>query len=181
MVLLLLALVRDDLLRDWQRSLPVDAPNYFMINIRPDEGAGVEQFFARPACRLRSWCRCCVRGSLPSTTKPVERITFQGDRANEFVEREANLSWAAELSPGNKIDAGQWWRATQSGAPQISVEIEYAERLGLKLGDTLTYDIAGEAVTGRITSLRSKCAGTRSSRTSSSCSRPACSRPQPAR
>ncbi len=51
MVLLLLALVRDDLLRDWQRSLPADAPNYFMINIRPDEGAGVEQFFAqgRPA------------------------------------------------------------------------------------------------------------------------------------
>ncbi|HSJ98076.1 MAG TPA: FtsX-like permease family protein, partial [Myxococcota bacterium] len=38
MVLLLLALVRDDLLRDWRASLPEDAPNYFMINIRPDEG-----------------------------------------------------------------------------------------------------------------------------------------------
>ncbi|MGI9246414.1 MAG: ABC transporter permease, partial [Steroidobacteraceae bacterium] len=44
-VLLLLALVRDDLLRDWRASLPADAPNYFMINIRPDEGPGVEAFF----------------------------------------------------------------------------------------------------------------------------------------
>ena len=33
-------------MRDWRRSLPVDAPNHFMINIRPDEGAGVEQFYA---------------------------------------------------------------------------------------------------------------------------------------
>ncbi len=85
---------------------------------------------------------------------PVERITFEGDRANEFVEREANLSWAAVLAEGNKIEAGQWWPADHAGEPQISVEIEYAERLGLKLGDTLTYDVAGEAVTGRITSLR---------------------------
>ena len=46
MVLLLLALVRNDLLREWQGSLPVDAPNYFMINIRPDEGDAVHAFFA---------------------------------------------------------------------------------------------------------------------------------------
>jgi putative ABC transport system permease protein len=154
MVLLLLALVRDDLLRDWQRSLPTDAPNYFMINIRPDEGAGVEQFLAQaglPATELVPMLR--ARLSAVNGT-PVEKITFQGERANEFVEREANLTWSAELSPGNRIVAGEWWPPARDGAPQISVEVDYAERLGLKLGDTLTYDIAGEAVTGTITSLR---------------------------
>jgi putative ABC transport system permease protein len=45
MVLLLLALVRNDLLQNWQASLPADAPNYFMINIRPDEGDAVRAFF----------------------------------------------------------------------------------------------------------------------------------------
>ena len=154
MVLLLLALVRDDLLRDWQRSLPADAPNYFMINIRPDEGAGVEQFFARaglPATALVPMLR--ARLSAINGT-PVEKMTFQGERANEFVEREANLTWSAELAPGNRIVAGQWWSPATRGAPQVSVETDYAERLGLRLGDTLTYDIAGEAVSGRITSLR---------------------------
>jgi putative ABC transport system permease protein len=154
MVLLLLALVRDDLLRDWQRSLPADAPNYFMINIRPDEGAGVEQFFAQaglPATEMVPMLRARLSAI---NEKSIEQITFQGERAKDFVEREANLSWSAELSPGNRIVAGQWWPSVTKGAPQISVEVDYAERLGLKLGDTLTYDIAGEAVTGRITSLR---------------------------
>ena len=36
----------------------------------------------------------------------------------------------------------------------MSVEQDYAARLGLKLGDTLTYDVAGEAVSARVTSLR---------------------------
>ena len=154
MVLLLLALVRDDLLRDWQRSLPADAPNYFMINIRPDEGAGVEQFFAQaglPSTELVPM----LRARLSAINETAGREDqFPGRSRQGFVEREANLSWSAELSPGNRIVAGHWWRAQRQGAPQISVEADYAERLGLKLGDSLTYDIAGEAITGRITSLR---------------------------
>jgi putative ABC transport system permease protein len=154
MVLLLLALVRDDLLRDWQKSLPADAPNYFMINIRPDEGQGVEQFFRQaglPSTELVPMLRARL---IAINATPVEKLQFQGDRANEFVEREANLTWSAELSPGNRIVAGRWWQRGEPGGPQVSVEADYAERLGLKLGDSLTYDIAGEAITGRITSLR---------------------------
>jgi putative ABC transport system permease protein len=154
MVLLLLALVRDDLLRDWQASLPADAPNYFMINIRPDEGASVERFFQQaglPSTELVPMLRARLT-AINST--PVERITFQGDRANDFVEREANLTWSATLSPGNRVVAGRWWDGVTPASPEISVEVDYAERLGLELGDSLTYDIAGESVSGRITSLR---------------------------
>ncbi len=63
MVLLLLGLVRDDLLRDWQRSLPVDAPELFPDQHPPRRGsrrAGLLQ--PGPACRRPNWCRCCVRG-----------------------------------------------------------------------------------------------------------------------
>jgi putative ABC transport system permease protein len=154
MVLLLLGLVRDDLLRDWQQSLPADAPNYFMINIRPDEGASVERFFRQaglPSTELVPMLRARL---VEINATPVGQMTFTGDRANEFVEREANLSWAAELAPGNRIVAGQWWPSTGRGDAEVSVEVDYAERLGLEIGDTLTYDVAGEQVTGRITSLR---------------------------
>ena len=154
MVLLLLALVRDDLLRDWRASLPADAPNYFMINIRPDEGPRVAEFFSRagfPATELAPMLRArlvAINGA------SVDTLPFPSDRASEFVEREANLTWSAELGPGNTIVAGRWWPRRGPSDPQVSVESEYAATLGLELGDTLTYDIAGETVTARITSLR---------------------------
>ena len=154
MVLLLLALVRDDLLQDWRASLPEGAPNYFMINIRPDEGEAVSAFFRErglPPTELVP----LVRARLTAVNGvPVGRIRFEGDRAQGFVEREANLTWASTLRDDNRLIAGRWWREGDGGGARVSVEKEYAERLGLKLGDTVSYDVAGEEVTATITSLR---------------------------
>jgi putative ABC transport system permease protein len=164
MVLLLLALVRGDLLRDWRASLPADAPNYFMINIRPDEGAQVQEFFARSGFTATELVPMLRARLVAIDGRPIEQLRFESDRANEFVEREANLTWAGSLPDGNRIVAGRWWRepgpaaappaAPATTAAEVSVEVEYAERLGLQLGTVLTYDIAGETVTGRVTSLR---------------------------
>ena len=57
MVLLLLAVVRNDLLADWRASLPADPPNYFFINIRPDEGAAFERSSRATGCRGPNCCR----------------------------------------------------------------------------------------------------------------------------
>jgi putative ABC transport system permease protein len=154
MVLLLLALVRDDLLEDWRASLPADAPNYFMINIRPDEGDAIRAFFrdrGLPPTELVP----LVRARLTAINDvPVGEIGFESDRAREFVEREANLTWTRTLRDDNRLVSGAWWRDGDGGGARVSVEQEYAERLGLKLGDTVAYDVAGETVTARITSLR---------------------------
>ena len=154
MVLLLLALVRDDLLEDWRASLPADAPNYFMINIRPDEGEAIRAFFRErglPPTELVP----LVRARLTAVNDvPVGEIRFEGDRARDFVEREANLTWARSLRDDNRLVSGTWWTEGDGGGARVSVEQEYAERLGLKLGDTVSYDVAGEPVTAKITSLR---------------------------
>jgi putative ABC transport system permease protein len=154
MVLLLLLLVRDDLLAEWRANLPADAPNYFMINIRPDEGEAVSAFFAErglPPTELVPLVRARL---VEIDGRRVEDIVFESDRAEGFVEREANLTWARSLSRDNRITAGRWWTEAEPAEPEISVEQEYAERLGLELGDELVYDVAGETVSGRITSLR---------------------------
>jgi putative ABC transport system permease protein len=86
---------------------------------------------------------------------PVGEIEFDGERGRWFVDREANLSWAADLQSDNRIVAGEWWTEADHGRPLLSLEQERAERLGLTVGDTLTYDIAGESVELTITNLRS--------------------------
>ncbi len=154
MVLLLLALVRDDLLEDWRRSLPPDAPNFFMINIRPDEGGGIEAFFRErglPSTELVPM----VRARLTEINGvPVDSLSFQSERAKRFVEREANLTWSRELKDDNRLVEGEWWKADDGGGPRVSVEREFAELLQLGIGDTVTYDVAGESVSARVASLR---------------------------
>ena len=57
MVLLLLAVVRNDLMQQWRASLPENAPNHFMINIRPDQTAAIREFFARAERRVAAGAR----------------------------------------------------------------------------------------------------------------------------
>ena len=46
MVLLLLTIVRNDILSEWRQSLPEDAPNYFMLNIEPEDWDGISSLLA---------------------------------------------------------------------------------------------------------------------------------------
>jgi putative ABC transport system permease protein len=50
------------------------------------------------------------------------------------------------------LTEGAWWGTGGNG--QLSVEEGIAETLGIRLGDTLTYDVAGSRFNARVTSLR---------------------------
>jgi putative ABC transport system permease protein len=154
MVLLLLAVVRDDLMEQWRASLPENAPNYFMINIRPDQTDALRAFFRErglPAPELVPMVRARLVEINGTSTADVQLPT---ERGRDFVEREANLTWAETMQVDNRLVAGQWWRPGDGGGPRVSVEIELAQALGLKLGDRLTYDVAGETITATVSSLR---------------------------
>ena len=126
MVLLLLALVRNDLLQNWQASLPANAPNYFMINIRPDEGDAVRAFFATGrACRPTDLVPL-VRARLTAINdKPIEQLTFVSDRANNFAEREANLTWSRNPDRGQQDRRGQ---VVERGSRRPSLRVSPSNR-----------------------------------------------------
>ncbi|HUO95982.1 MAG TPA: FtsX-like permease family protein [Steroidobacteraceae bacterium] len=153
-VLLQLALVRDDLLREWRASLPADAPNHFLINIAPGDAEALAGFFvahgvARPT--LAPWVRArltAVNGAPLKTRMP------KTDRGRAFAEREQNLSWSATLPPDNRVVEGRWWEHPDPARPEVSIASEFQEELGLKLGDQLSFDVAGEAIVARVTSVR---------------------------
>jgi putative ABC transport system permease protein len=154
MVLLLLAVVRNDLMDEWRASLPEDAPNQFMINIRPDQTDAIRTFFAEhdfPAPELVPMVRARL---IEINDRSVADLSFPSDRGRDFVEREANLTWSDTLQVDNTLLAGEWWQSGDAGGPRVSVEIEIAEALGLQLGDRLTYDVAGETISARVSSFR---------------------------
>ena len=154
MALVLLTLVRGDLLDNWRRSLPPDAPNRFLVNIQPDQVEPLRTFmtghgYAPPALFPM------IRGRLVEINgRPVSSLDYVEDRAKRLVDREFNLSWAERPQPDNVIVAGRWWTAQDRGRPVLSMEEGIAQTLGIRMNDQLTYEIAGARLQATVTSLR---------------------------
>jgi putative ABC transport system permease protein len=154
MAVLLLAFVRNDLLKTWQTSLPADAPNRFVINIQADQIPGINALLSAQGIDHADILPM-VRARLVSVnSKPLNVADYEDERAKRLAEREFNLSWAANMQSDNELVAGQWWRAEDAGKPLLSLEQGLADTLKLKLGDQLTYDVAGTPLTLTISSLR---------------------------
>lgn len=153
-VLLLLLVVRNDLLREWHASLPPDAPNHFVINIQPGETTALHEFFrvhgiAQPT--LYPW----VRARLTDVNGvAVGDLRLTSERARAFAEREQNLSWSATLPADNRLTAGAWWGPGAGREPEVSVASEYSEDLGIKPGDRMGFDVAGERIEARVANVR---------------------------
>lgn len=151
MALLLLTLVRNDLLDAWQKNLPPQTPNRFLINVQPDQLPALRAFFAehQHAAELLPM----VRARLTAINeRDIVAEKYTDDRARRLAAREFNLSWATTLQADNKIMAGQWW--PDPAPPQFSVEEGLAATLGIKLGDTLHFNAAGASFSAPVTSLR---------------------------
>ncbi|MDO8893306.1 MAG: FtsX-like permease family protein [Sulfurimicrobium sp.] len=152
--LLILTLVRGDLLHSWQSTLPQHAPNRFVINIQPDQVQPLQDFLGNHGMASAALFPM-VRGRLLAINdRTVSAADFVDDRAKRLVEREFNLSWAEQLQNDNQIVAGRWWGKNHDGSAQWSVEEGIAKNLGIRLGDKLTYQVAGQNFSATVTSLR---------------------------
>lgn len=151
LALILLILLRTDLIDSWRAATPADAPDRFVINIQPDQAASFQRTIKALGVSSYDWYPM-VRARLVSINgREVRAEQFPDERAQRLVEREFNLSHAGTDPVHNPVVAGRY----VSEEPDAwSVEEGLATTLGLKLGDRLSFDLAGTPISGRITSLR---------------------------
>lgn len=151
LALILLVLLRTDLIGSWRQATPPDAPDRFVINIQPEQGQPFRDALAQAGVSRYDWYPM-IRGRLVAVNgKPVSPDDMVDDRAKRLVDREFNLSHDNAMPAHNQLSGGRW---TPDEPNAVSVEEGLAQTLGLKLGDTMRFDIAGQMVEGRITSLR---------------------------
>lgn len=169
----MIVLVRGDLLSTWQDQLPENTPNYFAINIQPSERDPFEAAIS-PRVETQSTLYPMVRGRIIGINGQPPRDAVPADaRGDNSLRRELNLTWQSELPEGNEVVAGEWfsaapteeeqgqgWMGAVEATPQappvpISMEDGLAERLGLDIGDEMSFSVGSDEITTQITSLRS--------------------------
>ncbi len=148
--LLLLGVVRGDLLGAWQAQIPKDAPNFFAINIQPDEVAALNALFTAQKIKGAGFYAMNRARLADVNGQAVDTKALHG-QAKNLAEREFNLSPMPEqLSIDNTLTEGVW-QPSQTG---WSVEQGIAKTLHWHLGDRLTFTVNGTPITASIKSLR---------------------------
>ena len=151
MAILMILLLRQDLLNAWQGNIPVDAPNRFMINIQGDQKEDITQTLESGGVSKPDFSPM-VRGRLVELNgRDISSADYSEENAKRLIDREFNLSYTEQLPLGNRIVSGKW---ISGDSPQVSIETGIAKTLKLKLGDQMTFEVAGEKISAPITSLR---------------------------
>ena len=151
LALVLLVLLRTDLIASWRNATPPDAPNRFVINVQPDQSESFQQALRDGGVQRFDWYPM-IRGRLATINdQAVNAESYTEDRVARLVEREFNLSHTATAPEHNEVIEGRWLD-NEPGA--ISIEAGLAKDLGVGVGDRLGFDIAGQMVDARITSVR---------------------------
>ena len=154
MVLILLMLLKNDLLSAWQNSMPIDAPNRFVINIQANQVTNLKAFELNNGIN-NAQVFPMIRGRLTAINQNVVTPeSFASERAKRLVAREFNLSSATNMQDDNTLLQGRWWRADEASKPFISIEESIVDALNIKLNDVLEYDIAGSKISLTVTSIR---------------------------
>jgi putative ABC transport system permease protein len=151
MLLLNLVLVRTSLIDEWQTQLPADAPNHFVLNIGPEELQPVEQML-RGGHIASEALYPMIRGRIMSVAGR-ELPTGEEETQDGPRQRETNFTWSAQVPPGNTLVGGEWWQP-DTDAALVSVEREFAERMGMQLGDELGLLVGARPLTATVASIR---------------------------
>ncbi|WHS62026.1 ABC transporter permease [Pseudomonas sp. G2-4] len=151
----LIALLRGELLDTWQNQLPKNAPNYFALNILPnDKQAFTDKLLALSAQSAPLYP--VVPGRLISINgEPAKEFVTKDSAGDRALQRDLSLTWAADLPAGNVVTAGAWWpQQPPDDIPGVSVEGKVADNLKMKLGDRLVFSVGGVNREAKVTSLR---------------------------
>lgn len=174
MSLLVLTLLRTDLIDEWRDQLPEDAPNHFMMNITSGQIDAMRAFFEENGVAAGAFyplvsARVTHVNDAPPAPRPDEEEGGGGlvEEAGEDAGPEGGeegrrvrgglarrqVTWESELPPDNLVTAGRWWG--EDAAPgYVSVEREYADWLGLELGDRLRFEVNRRVVAAEVSSFR---------------------------
>lgn len=163
-LLLLITVMKTSILGEWQAQFPPDTPNQYLINIAQNEIAPLKQFTEDFNIPNKGFF-FVYRGRLSAINgeKTVSQDEQEDEENNTDKEpkekgrkgmgRELSLTWLNEIPDENTIVEGQWWQ-TENQKPQVSVESTIAERLKIKLGDELSFNIGSQEIIAFVTSIR---------------------------
>lgn len=156
LVVLGMSLVERRLASQLSAEVPTDAPSVFLVDIQPDQWPGVERILRQGRAEgIESVPVVMARLSAIDGVRAqdlVERPDGRRDGRRWALTREQRLTYMRELPKDNRIIEGALW--TDPDRAEVSIEQEFADDIGVRVGSTLRFDVQGVPIDVVVTSLR---------------------------
>ena len=146
--------LQSNLVREFDLGRSGNVPNMFLIDVQRDQEQGLsdlvnevtgERPLLVPTVRVRI---------LAINGKEIDFNEAEMKRERGRLSREYVVTYRPALETNEKIIAGQFWDASASSEPEVSIEESMRGMAGLELGSEITFDIQGRKLTARVTSIR---------------------------
>ena len=153
--LFFLGMLSSNINKELNTSIPKNAPHYFFLGIQEDQ----LKLFREQIYEIDSKAKQIV---VPMISARIETINNRNpkeliDENNKsfwFINGERRISWSKNPPFNNPVIKGKWWDKDEINRLQISLDYKVADDLKLKIGDSMTFNIFGNSVTGIITNFR---------------------------
>jgi putative ABC transport system permease protein len=151
--------LQSNLLRDFAVQVGEDAPDMFLMDIQPDQRAGVSSLIdsqngADGAPKLIPVLRARIVGV---RGRDVNLESYQAVRGRGGLSREFTITYRPHLEANETLVEGTWWDdapAPPGQLPEVSIEESLQRRFAIQVGDEMRFDVLGRIVTARVTSFR---------------------------
>jgi putative ABC transport system permease protein len=127
-------------------------PNVFLVDIANTEIDGMRALLkSQPGVTA-------APELLPVVTSRIEAIdgvASEDVKLKNFPRRmlrSINVTWADAAPPGTNVVAGAWWKPSET-RPVVAISQQQADRLGVKLGSTLTFAAQDSQIVATVVAL----------------------------
>ena len=148
----MIALIRLDLIATWNTQIAEDAPNAYAMNITGDQVQAFQDEVDGMGL-MRAPLYPIVRGTLQTVNEqPVDQWMGE-EEIPRSVQRELALTQTDDLGGGSWVVEGRFFESNDPGG-LVTVEEQLASRLGLSLGDRLSFSVGSAAVEAEVVGFR---------------------------
>jgi putative ABC transport system permease protein len=153
-MLVTIAEIEGNLHREFAAALPDRAPSFFFLDIPAAQADRFDAFIREQAPRSTLERVPMLRGRIVAANGVNADDLKPPDRSRWVLRGDRGITYARTVPPGSRIVDGEWWSASYTGEPLVSLESRTAHDLDLKIGDAITVNVLGRNVTARIANLR---------------------------
>ena len=154
-VLFFLGILSSNINKELNSSIPKNAPHYFFLGIQPNE----LDLFSEQILEIDAEAKKIVMPMISARIEKInnrepKEIIDKNNRSFWFINGERRISWSKEPPANNPIMNGKWWDYDEKNYLKLSIDYKVANDLKLEIGDSITFNIYGNSISGTITNFR---------------------------